>query len=87
MKDMILKMILEWLAKQLTAEQMQKWVDAAKAYVMPKLYLLKDELIAKGRELAKDTSSPVDDILVDKLAMFLDLVLPPQPPVHVPSHP
>ena len=79
MKQWLLKVMVQWALDYLTKENLSKWADAAKAYILPWMRDLKDQLIAALRAEAAKSETKLDDSLVDALSDFLDAFLPDNP--------
>lgn len=79
MKDYLLKLAIEWLLKNLTKENVEKWAEMVKNYLLPKLRMSKNELIKRLRDEAAKSPSSLDDHAVTLLDTFLEALLPDNP--------
>ena len=78
-KDYIVKIIVEYLLKNLTQEKIDALIAMAKGWLLPKLRLYKDEICAALRASINASPDKYDAILllaVDKLEFLLESVLP-----------
>ena len=75
MQNWIVKILVEWLVNNLTAERIKEWSDQAKNFVLPWLRATKDKLIASLKAEAQKTDNSLDDSLVDALDSFLEAFL------------
>lgn len=76
MKDAVLKLILNLVAKYLSPEKIEELAAAFKAAVLPKLAAYKNELIAQLRAEAGKSETSLDDKAVDAIDIFLSALLP-----------
>lgn len=79
MKNAIIGWIAQWIANNITEEDMKRWIATFQAYVMPKLREWRDLLIATLRDLEKDANNPLVSTAVDLVEKFLEALLPDNP--------
>ncbi len=73
--------MLEYLATNLSVERVKEWADWVKANIVPWVRAKKAELIIALRAKAADTATPIDDVMVDALDVFLEAFIPDAPTV------
>jgi hypothetical protein len=77
--EWLLNLIVKWILDQVKNGTIEAIADKAKSIVLPWLRSRKDELIAKLKEEAQKTGTPIDDALVDWIDIFIEAWIPDSP--------
>jgi hypothetical protein len=77
--DWLVNMIVKWILEQVKNGTIEAIADKAKAVVLPWLRDRKDELIARLKEEARKTGTPIDDAFVDWIDIFIEAWIPDSP--------